>query len=220
MQAVMESTFDVLYIVVVITLGFMILKRAKSRKQFVLFGAMAIVLGVGDAFHLIPRMWALLASGDTGLPAYAPALGFGKLVTSITMTVFYTMLYHCWRQRYGVEGRKNLTFLVYGLAAVRILLCLMPQNRWLDVDAPLRWGIYRNIPFLCLGGLLIWLYFSHREDKPFRFMWLAIGLSFLFYTPVVLFADRVPAVGMLMIPKTLAYVWIVWMGFKAAPTIS
>ena len=45
-------------------------------------------------------------------------------------------------------------------------------------------------------------------------MWLAIVLSFAFYIPVVLWADVVPLVGMLMIPNTCAYVWVVWMGFS------
>ena len=44
-------------------------------------------------------------------------------------------------------------------------------------------------------------------------MWLAILLSFGFYIPVVLFADQYPLLGMLMIPKTLAYVWVVFMGY-------
>ena len=44
-------------------------------------------------------------------------------------------------------------------------------------------------------------------------MWLAIVLSFGFYIPVVLFADAVPMIGMLMIPKTCAYVWAVLTGY-------
>ena len=39
-------------------------------------------------------------------------------------------------------------------------------------------------------------------------------LSFGFYLPVVLFAEIVPLIGMLMIPKTLAYVWVVLMGWS------
>ena len=45
-------------------------------------------------------------------------------------------------------------------------------------------------------------------------MWLAITLSFAFYVPVVLWADVYPIIGTLMIPKTIAYVWVVWMGFS------
>lgn len=216
MQAIMEPIFEIPYLIGVVTLGILILRKAQGRKQFVLFGIMAILLGCGDAFHLIPRMWALFTAGDTSLPVFAPALGFGKLVTSITMTIFYVMLYHIWRLRYKIKGQNAITACIYVLAAARILLCLMPQNQWLSPDAPLSWGIYRNIPFALMGLLIIILYFREarrHQDKAFRFMWLAITLSFLFYIPVVLFADAIPLMGMLMIPKTCAYVWIVLMGY-------
>ena len=46
-------------------------------------------------------------------------------------------------------------------------------------------------------------------------MWLTIVLSFGFYLPVVLWADVNPLIGMLMIPKTCAYVWTVLIGYNA-----
>lgn len=46
---------------------------------------------------------------------------------------------------------------------------------------------------------------KERQDAAFRWFWLT----------VVLFADTVPAVGMLMIPKTCAYVWTVLIGYNA-----
>ena len=48
-----------------------------------------------------------------------------------------------------------------------------------------------------------------------RWMWLTIVLSFGFYIPVVLWADVNPLIGMLMIPKTCAYVWTVLIGYNA-----
>lgn len=42
---------------------------------------------------------------------------------------------------------------------------------------------------------------------------LAAGLTFGFYLPGALFSGTAPAVVALMIPKTLAYVWVVWMGW-------
>ena len=107
---------------------------------------------------------------------------------------------------------------MYGLAGVRIALCMMPQNQWLSTEAPLSWGIYRNIPFALLGFLVIMLFYrSAKEhgDKAFRRMWLTIVLSFGFYIPVVLWADMIPMIGMLMIPKTCAYVWTVLIGYFA-----
>ncbi|MDR2504959.1 MAG: hypothetical protein LBD16_02520 [Oscillospiraceae bacterium] len=213
MQAIMESIFDAAYLVTAITLGVLILRNAKGRRQFVLFGAMTLLLGCGDAFHLVPRIIAL---NTTGVADYAAALGFGTLVTSVTMTVFYVLMYHVWQLRYNAASRKPLTAAVYALAIIRIALCLFPQNAWTSADAPYIWGIYRNIPFALLGILIIALFYGKRGDRHFRFMWAAIALSFAFYAPVVLFADSIPAIGMLMLPKTCAYVWMIWMGYRAS----
>ena len=42
-------------------------------------------------------------------------------------------------------------------------------------------------------------------------MWLAILLSFAFYLPVVLWSNQNPKVGILMLPKTCAYLWMLAM---------
>ena len=132
------------------------------------------------------------------------------------MTIFYILLYYVWRLRYQIQGKNGLTTAVYLLSAARVILCLFPQNAWTSADAPLSWGIYRNIPFAMLGILVIVLFYQSarkHHDRSFRFMWLTIVLSFAFYIPVVLFADTIPLLGMLMIPKTCAYVWTVLIGY-------
>ena len=134
------------------------------------------------------------------------------------MTVFYVLLYYVWRERYEVKGQKSLTVAVYTLSVARVILCMMPQNQWLTDRSPLIWGICRNIPFALLGILVIVLFYcsaEERGDKAFGWMWLTIVLSFGFYIPVVLWAEAVPMIGMLMIPKTCAYVWTVMIGYNA-----
>ena len=171
MRAVIETVFDIFYLVTVLTVGIRMIRGSKAGTQFRLFGLMAVVLGAGDSFHLVPRALALCT---TGLESYAVPLGLGKWITSVTMTVFYVLLYYVWRKRYQIEGQKNVTAAVYALSAVRVVLCMMPQNQW-----------------------------------------LTIVLSFGFYIPVVLWADVNPMIGMLMIPKTCAYVWTVLIGYNA-----
>ena len=208
-QGIFETIFDILYLSTVITLGIMMIKGSKGRQQFLLFGIMAVTLGVGDSFHLVPRAYALLTDG---LNNHAAALGIGKFITSITMTVFYILLYHGWRLRYHVHDRHSLTFAIYVLAVMRISLCLFPQNEWTSLTPPLSWDIWRNIPFAMMGIIIIILFYrsaKEQNDQAFRFMWLTIVLSFAFYIPVVLFGDSIPAMGVLMIPKTCAYVWTV-----------
>ncbi|HIY10144.1 MAG TPA: hypothetical protein H9840_02455 [Candidatus Anaerofilum excrementigallinarum] len=215
MQAIVETLFDAVYLISVITIGVKMILGCKGESQFRLFGWMAVVLGAGDSFHLIPRAVALCT---TGLENYTVPLGLGKWITSVTMTVFYVLLYYVWRQRYKVQGQNGLTAAVYALAAVRVALCMMPQNQWLSAEAPLSWGIWRNIPFALLGIVVIVLFYrsaKEKEDTAFRWMWLTIVLSFGFYIPVVLWADAIPMIGMLMIPKTCAYVWTVLIGYFA-----
>lgn len=215
-QAIGETVFDTIYLTLVITIGIIMIIKNKKNKEYLLFGIMAITLGFGDAFHLVPRALALCT---TGLENYTISLGLGKLITSITMTIFYILLYYIWRIRYDVKKHKNLTFLVYILAITRITLCLFPQNKWLHADSPLNWSIYRNIPFTILGILIIILFYlsaKNHKDKNYRFMWLTIILSFAFYIPVVLWSDAIPTIGFLMMPKTCAYVWTILIGYTSS----
>ena len=214
MQAIFETVFDILYLTTVTAIGINMIKKGGHIRQYLLFGIMAVTLGAGDAFHLVPRAYALLTSG---LENFTAALGIGKLITSVTMTFFYVLLYWVWRVRYKVTGRNLLTAGVYFLAAARIALIAFAQNAWTSENPPLSWAIWRNIPFAALGILVILLFRrSVREqgDTAFRHMSLTIVLSFAFYIPVVLFADTIPWTGTLMIPKTMAYVWTVWIGYS------
>lgn len=214
-MALFESFFDVLYLVVVIGLGIVMIRKAPTP-QYRFFGLMAVFLGCGDAFHLVPRVYAYMTVGS--FAGFAVPLGIGKFVTSITMTLFYAILYHVWQQRYSITDRRTLTMVVYALAVLRIVLCLFPQNQWLLASSNWEWGIYRNIPFVLLGLIDIILFYQSTrsgQDKAFRFLWLAIFISFAMYVPVVLWSHVIPYIGMLMMPKTLAYVWIVYIGYAA-----
>ena len=209
-QAIAETTFDILYLCFALIAGLAMLIKGQSplvKKT----GLMAALLGAGDAFHLVPRCYALWT---TGLEANAAALGIGKFITSITMTVFYLILYYIWREYYQVKDRMNLTGIMWGLSVLRVALCLLPQNQWLVYRQPLLFGILRNVPFAIMGIIIIAIFAQESRktnDRVFRFMPLAVALSFGFYLPVVLFSGVFPIIGILMIPKTLAYVWVVLM---------
>lgn len=212
-QAIAETVFDVLYLGFALSAGLTMLIKGKDplvKKA----GLMAALLGAGDSFHLVPRSYALWT---TGLEANAAALGVGKLITSITMTLFYLILYYVWRERYQIKERKGLTAAMWALSVLRIALCLLPQNQWLTYRQPLFYGVLRNIPFAMMGVIIIVIFAQETKkagDSVFRFMPLAVGLSFGFYLPVVLFSGILPIIGMLMIPKTMAYVWIVLLLLK------
>lgn len=215
MQAIMETLFNVFYLISVILLGYLMIKSNKD-KYTKLFGYMAVILGFGDSFHLIPRVYALLTDG---LESHVAILGFGKLVTSITMTIFYLILYNLWEIRFNKhkEETSKLDIIIYLLATIRIILCLFPQNNWFNYNPPVSWGIYRNIPFVIMGIIIVYLLYKEgkkNNDKVYINLSIAVTLSFAFYIPVVLFGTTIRIIGVLMIPKTLAYLWIAFIGYK------
>ena len=199
-----ESAFDILYLLFAITSGCIILRRAGNRTEKYM-GLAALILGCGDAFHLIPRVMNYFSDAD-----FTAALGIGKLITSISMTVFYFLLYKIWMGCYRMREKHSFTVLLWILVIIRIVLCLLPQNGWLENSADLVWGTIRNIPFVLIGAAVCFLYFQkRREYRVFRYLWLYILLSFLFYIPVAVGAGLLPMLGMLMLPKTICYIFMI-----------
>ena len=199
-----ESLFDIVYLILVIVIGIKILLRNKSRLNG-LMGSAVLILGCGDAFHLIPRILNYFINNDFNL-----YLGVGKLVTSITMTIFYVLVYYIYLKNYKVKEDKRITYSVWILLVIRIILCLFPQNGWFNNEGLYSWGIIRNIPFAVLGLIIVLIYFNKRnKDKAFKNIWLLVALSFVFYFIVILGASYIPMLGMFMIPKTICYILMV-----------
>lgn len=211
-KARVEIVFNIAYLSTMLVAAGCLYRTAQPGSLRPSFAAMALLLAGGDSFHLVPRVLTLL---DGGRRDYRVALGLGKLITSLTMTLFYLFLWEIGKTYYGLEIPAGLQALVYGLAAVRIALCLFPQNRWTAQDPPVLWGILRNIPFVIQGFLVMVLFLvGSQASGGLPAMGLAIFISFLCYVPVVLWVHRKPALGMLMLPKSLAYVAMVLMGFS------
>lgn len=203
-----ESIFDIIYLILAITVGILILIRSKNNKQR-LMGTACLVLGCGDAFHLVPRMLNYFIDGD-----FNAAIGIGKLVTSITMTLFYILMYYIYLRFDGVKENRAVTIVVWLSAVIRIALCCFPQNRWLENDSPYFWGVIRNNPFVILGVVIVVMYFSLRGIPHIRHIWLYVTLSFVFYLIVVFGASYVELLGMFMLPKTVCYVLILFAFYR------
>ena len=206
-----ESTFDIIYLLFALTSGIVILLK---KRDFTgrLMGLSALILGAGDAFHLVPRVLNYFIDCDFSL-----WLGVGKLITSVTMTVFYVLLYLLHRRLYHSKSGSAVGITVYVLAFIRIAICAFPQNGWFTNSTPLFWAIVRNIPFAALGLLIVLLFWqTRREIRELSRVWLYVTLSFLFYIPVTVGAAAVPLLGMLMLPKTVCYMLLIGAFFRTA----
>lgn len=208
-----EVVFDLLYLFTVFYLGVKLVGKRSDNLLFLIFGLMALTLGFGDMFHLIPRIVGHLT---TGLEDYTFYLGLGKAITSYTMVLFYILVLYAYEKRFN--DKNNITrVIIVSLLVVKIILSMLPQNEWLTNTATLEFQIIRNIPFVLMGLYLVILFFvkAYKEnDTTFKKIAIGISLSFLFYIPVVLFAPSIPAIGALMMPKTLAYVYVIYVAYK------
>lgn len=203
---IIEICFDTFYLATVAILGVYFIVNAEKSSVYI-WGVMALILVIGDAFHLIPRMLVALTSNTD---RYKTGIALGKIVTSITMAIFYLLLWHAGLILFNVSS-PIITAVIYVLVLLRILLTLSPKNKWFSDNPSIEWGLLRNIPFFIQGFIVFVFYLIHHSD-PVKFIWLAILLSFIFYIPVVLWVHRNKKLAMLMLPKSLMYIWIVMYG--------
>ena len=93
---------------------------------------------------------------------------------------------------------------------------MFPQNNWCTEDGNLKLSIIRNAVFAVTGIGVIILYAISGNANGYHMtrMVAAIIISFGCYLPVTLFSKTKPKVGLLMIPKTCAYMWIIAMGLQ------
>jgi hypothetical protein len=214
-----EVIFNVTYLVAIWTLVIMMARRlpqvapADRAVAKRLMWAFAL-LALGDTGHVGFRVVAYALGG---LEARPMLVGLGALSTAYTVTLFYMLMVDVWRLRYGKPlGAAGWILLVAG--AVRLVVMLFPQNQWDQLVAPYDWSLLRNSLLVIqgLGVMILILRDAVRTgDVPFQWIGVMIALSYLFYAPVILWSAQAPALGMLMIPKTCAYVAIAIIGYKA-----
>lgn len=212
MPQIGEAVFCIAYLVFDLIAAILFFENAGDRQALLLFGVLTLVLGGGDAFHLVPRVVKAFC-GD--LPKVEWWSGLGLMVSSITMTAFYVLLFYVWKAIFPeVSYPSIMPVVIWASAAVRIILCLFPQNNWFRAEGNQAWGIYRNLPFAVTGLCLAILFFLSGNTGGYGLwrMSVAIIVSFACYFPVVLFAKKKPMIGMLMMPKTIAYIWMIGMG--------
>ena len=192
-----------------------LLGRMGAHPAFATECALAtLLLGAGDSFHLIPRILNNL-HGETDdwkeQKRRTYWLGLGNLISSITMTGFYILLFDALLYLPGAEekarwGQEVVHTLLIVLAVLRVVLCAFPQNHWFSGEGNKRWGIIRNAPFVAMGIItVLYLLIWYQEWV----MAALVTVSFVCYMLVVLYAHDRPAVGMLMIPKTICYIWLI-----------
>ena len=88
----MEAIFDVCYLSFDLIADILFFVFSKGNILFILYGILTLTLCGGDAFHLILRVKRALKRSNDKIKRQ---LGLGLQISSITMTVFYIILFIC-----------------------------------------------------------------------------------------------------------------------------
>ena len=211
---VMEAIFDAAYLIFDLIAAMLFFIFSQGKTLFILYGILTLTLCGGDAFHLVPRIIRAVRGTNDKIKRQ---LGIGLQVSSITMTVFYIILMYIWK--YTFPELKILVILeavIWISAVVRIVICMFPQNNWCTEEGNIKLSIIRNAVFAITGIGVIILYIISGNTYGYHMtrMVAAIIISFGCYLPVTLFSKSKPKVGLLMIPKTCAYMWVIAMGLQ------
>lgn len=211
MPQIGEAVFCIIYLLFGCIAGVSIVICSKGTDYKLILGILTLVLASGDSFHLVPR---IINAFCDKFEKYEFWAGLGLLISSITMTIFYILLYYACRllptSDVITDTFEYMYYVLMIIAAIRIICCLFPQNNWFKKEGNARWAIIRNIPFIVVGIISVYGCIKVNQIG----MAIAIIISFACYLPVVLFAKKKPIIGMLMIPKTMAYMWIICIALK------
>lgn len=210
----MEAVFDTCYLLFDLIAGILFFVFSHGNPLFLLYGILTWTLCFGDAFHLVPRVLRAVKGSNEKIERQ---LGIGLQISSITMTVFYILLLYIWKQTfYEMTAPVMLEILIWVSAVIRIVVCMLPQNNWCGEEGNLKLSVIRNAVFAVTGICVIVLYVMSGNTYGYHMtrMAAAIVLSFGCYLPVTLLSKKMPKIGMLMIPKTCAYIWMIVMGLQ------
>lgn len=214
----MEIGFNILYLLTIYTLVIFMFRKHRSDKFTSRPGAAAflwafLLLAIGDTGHVGFRVFAY-AKG--GLENNELLVGLGALATAVTITIFYMLLVEVWRRETGKQ-RNWIFWSVVAITIARFVFMSLDGNDWGQVLPPYKYSLIRNAFLTVMGLVVVVLYLRSGLRNKDRFLIsvaIAVICSFAFYIPVILFVQKVPMIGMLMIPKTIAYVLMAIFGYN------
>lgn len=208
-----EMLFNMSYLIIIWTYVILMFTKKSKYQLSSYFKYAFLFLAFGDTFHVGLRILAhLMGDIKTTIVLFDTEIlltGIGAFFTAITVTITYAYFNQAWYERF--KRYKKVYNAIFLLAIFRLIIILLPQNNWFS-SASFGWALFRNLPLTLIGLMLVYVMYTCSRlngDTVFRKLSLYILLSYAFYIPVILFVRQVPMLGMLMMPKTVMYLFMI-----------
>lgn len=218
LRGITEIIFNITYLILIWLMVIkMKLNREKLKHNDRKVGRYLLLafflLALGDTGHVGFRAYAYMLGG---VERYPVLVGYGAFATAITVTLFYIVFIYIWKYRFNKDFGL-FQYLLIALGVIRIIIIFFPQNNWSSLNPPYLWSIIRNIPLTIQGlSIAFLMYIDAKKVNDIVFKWISIMIfvSYACYIPVILFNNINTMIGLLMIPKTIAYLLAGYIGYR------
>jgi len=172
--------------------------------------AAVFVLLAGEAYRLVPKI-------VTAINPRAPlpdAAGLGRFLGYITTAVFFLLLELYRQQRNGraeTPAGKRAEYGIYITFTLAAAVSLVRFNGWMDGDGSWFWMMVRSLLLTAMGITTIFLWTPEiKKDRSLRGLPMAAVVSFACYLPYAILEPLMPELSVLMIFRTAALIWMIW----------
>ena len=214
MQMIFEPIIFIVYLMIVILMGSYMLKNSVGIKYHKIFGSLALSLSLADGIYIIPRMYAVLT---TGIEDNLRVIGWGRMGNAIIITIFFLILYDAYNERFNKQNNKALNKTFFVLAIIRIILCVLPGNKWFELTPSSTYALIRFMPLAIMGLLLIIIMYIHSmklRDTNFKLICISTFFSMLFIEPLIFFPESRTGILILTILRTISLTSIIFIDYK------
>ena len=220
-----ETGFNLFYLIVIscivtaMVLRFSFVEQKDKAAAFYVMLAF-FFLALGDLGHVGARVVAFAMGGlDAQLTIFGRSIMIapvGSIMTAWTFTLFYVCMVLMWKARFN-KKLEAAAYIIFLLAIIRSILMLLPGNIWDGEHQDDFSFMIRNIPLVLMQVGTVYLILRDaiaEKDSLFKRIGALIIISFVCYMPVVFLLTYYPLIGMLMIPKTIAYMVIAFISLR------
>ena len=214
MQKIFEPILHILYLSIILLMGSYMIRNSIGNKLLKMYGTLALILGFGDGIYLIPRIYSILT---TGIEENLTLMGWGRMGSTIAITLFFLVLYDVYNERYSKKTNLALNRTFYGLAIIRIIISILPGNKWFQLNPVSTYALLRLIPLIAMGKLLLLIIYIHSKkynDLHFKIVSIVTFISIIFMEPRAFISDGSTGIVIFTVIRTIALTIIVFIGYK------
>lgn len=140
MHSIIKSSFYIIFLVLTLVVGTKLLLNSKGNILVRIFGLTVLLLGVGEGFHIVPRILEIFTS-DIG--TYGSLMETGRFISSLSIIFVYLLLSWFGKIYYKITDKRYLEIVLLVFGFIGVVLSIVLRN---STDNLLI--LLRNIPIM------------------------------------------------------------------------